>query len=112
MAYSEPTPTLARRKHLSAWKTIGIALGVLVGAGTVAGAIGRAFYVTRDEYTENLRKDAIDKTSISKTLENLNHTMSDQKSAFHELSQAANQIQIDIAAIQARTSRSIRRREQ
>lgn len=102
---SEETATLSHRKHVQVWKTIGIIVAALIGAGTVAGSIGRAFYVTRDEYTEASRRDAVEKANIGKTLESLNQTMSQQRAALDDLSEAANDIKTDVAVIKARTSR-------
>lgn len=86
----------------AAWKTAAAILGVLIGAGTVAGVIGKAFYVTRAEYTEKVTADAIGNTTVKETLNRLNDTLREQKGSFDQFSTQVETVKTDVAIIKNR----------
>ena len=83
------------------WKALGVILAVLVGAGTMAAGIGKAFYVTRDEYNVKERNDAI----VGETLKRVETRLQDQQAAFDKLSEKITGMQTDIALITKRGRR-------
>lgn len=93
------------RSEMRFWKGTGIILAVLTGAGAVAGVVGKAFYVTREEYTEKVRTDSVSETSIKSTLEQLNETIRQQRTSFDRLSGSVEEVKTNIIVIKAQTSR-------
>ena len=59
--------------------------------------MGKAFYVTRTEYTEKAQKDAVDQVYLQQTLEQVKKSLNDQQLAFKVLSDTVFELKIDIA---------------
>jgi len=87
-----------------AWEVIGIVLGILVTAGTVAGVVGRAFYVSRDEYTKKILEDTAMKEQTKATMEELRRTMDQQRASFDKLSGTVDMIRVDISSFRRKRS--------
>lgn len=102
---NETDSTPRTRSGLHFWKTAGVVLAVLVSAGAVAGVVGKAFYVTREEYTEKVKQDSMSGVTIQNTMERLNGTMLEQKTSFDKLSDQLGSVKTDIAVIKSRTKR-------
>jgi hypothetical protein len=83
------------------WKTLGVILGVLVGAGTVAMGIGRAFYVTRDEYNAKERSDVV----VGETLKRVGTQLDLQQAALNRLSDKIVEMQMDLTVITKKARR-------
>lgn len=81
------------------WKWLSLVLGVLLTGGVLVGSLGRAFYVTRTEYTEQSQKDAVGQEATRQTLERLDRTLQIQASAFQALSSSVQAMQVDLAVI-------------
>jgi len=110
MSSEEVTPIAFKHRGSSkgehaAWKTVAAILGVLIGAGTVAGVIGKAFYVTRAEYTEKVTQDAVGNTTTRETLNRLNDTLREQKGSFDNFSNQVETVKTDVAIIKNRQER-------
>ena len=68
--------------------------GLILAVGTVIGVMGKAFYVTRDEYnTKNLR-DAEESTTVKNTLDRVEKALSRQEASFDKLSDAVQAIKV------------------
>lgn len=80
------------------WKALGVILAVLVGAGTVAMGIGKAFYVTREEYSAKERSDVV----VGETLKRMESQLSTQQAAFDRLSTKIVEMQTDLAVMRKR----------
>jgi len=87
------------------WKAAGVVLAVLIGAGTVAAVFGKAFYVTRDEYTAKATADAVTNTGVTEALKRLESTLTTQQAAFERLSSQVIEVKTDIAVMRARRGR-------
>lgn len=100
-AIAMPPPARGERDSMRTWKTLGVILGVLVGAGTVAMGIGRAFYVTRDEYNAKERNDVV----VGETLKRVGTQLDVQQAALNRLSDKIVEMQIDLTVITKRVRR-------
>ncbi len=76
------------------WKTIALFLGMIVTGGTILSVVGKAFYVTRAEYTEKNQRDAVEQTTLKQTLENVRVALDNQKTEFKSLSDIVKQLEI------------------
>ena len=72
-------------------------LGVIIAAGTILGVVGRAFYVSREEYTEKTLKDAEEKTIMRQTMDRVDRTLTRQEAAFERLAETVQGIKVDMA---------------
>ena len=70
-------------------------LGLILAGGTVIGVAGRAFYVTRTEYTEKSQSDSVQQATLSQAVASIKETLRDQSSAFRELQAAVNELKVD-----------------
>jgi len=93
------SPSEQRRRSYSMSFTIAISaiLGVIIAAGTILGVVGRAFYVSREEYTEKTLKDAEEKTVMRQTMDRVDRTLTRQEAAFERLSDTVQTIKVDMA---------------
>ena len=93
------SPSEQRRRSYSMSFAIALSaiLGVIIAAGTILGVVGRAFYVSREEYTEKTLKDAEEKTIMRQTMDRVDRTLSRQEAAFERLSDSVQTIKVDMA---------------
>jgi hypothetical protein len=95
-----PKPELAPVSE-RAWKWVALVLTTLLAAAGLFGGLGRAFYVTRTEYTE----EAIAREGMRSTLERLDKTLNAQAAAFHQLTGEVQGVKIDLAVLAAKKDR-------
>jgi hypothetical protein len=77
--------------------SLSIVFGLILAVGTVIGVMGKAFYVTRDEYNLKNLRDAEESTTVKNILDRVDHVLSRQENAFDKLSEAVQDIKIDMA---------------
>ena len=100
-----PTPvdteyTMALRQQgasASLWKTISLVLGLIIAGGTVLGVAGKAFFVTRTEYTDKVTADSVDKANLHYDVESIKSTLITQETAFRDLAQKVADLNIVLA---------------
>jgi hypothetical protein len=90
----KPTPVSERF-----WKAALLVLSTLGAAVVLAGGLGRLLYVTRAEYTENTRSDAVARENMRGTLERLDRTLNAQAAAFDRLAEEMQRVKIDVAVV-------------
>lgn len=76
---------------------VSVLLGILVAAGSIIGGLGRAFYVSRDEYTSQTLQYTQDKTVIQQTLERVDKTLTRQEGAVQRIFESVQDLKLDIA---------------
>jgi hypothetical protein len=94
------TDTGTRRKYAPSMTfvvSLSIVFGLILTVGTVIGVIGKAFYVTRDEYQAKSLRDAEESTTVKNTLDRVEHALSRQEASFDKLSDAVQAIKVDMA---------------
>lgn len=82
---SEDNNNKPHRRH-RVWEMIGLVFGIAVTTGTIAGVLGKAFYVPRTEYTDKVISDSVSRTEITETLSRIHVTLGKQEAAFDKLS--------------------------
>jgi hypothetical protein len=87
------------------WKTIALFLGMIVTGGTVISVVGKAFYVTRAEYTEKAQKDMVEQSTLRQTLENVSTSLNNQRAEFKNLSEVVYNLKYELAKEGSRASR-------
>ena len=96
MQEGTPTPILEseytqvlRQQGASAnlWRTVSFVLGLIIAGGTVLSVMGKAFYVTRGEYTEKAKTDAVELASLHAAVDSIKSTLHDQEVAFKTLTE-------------------------
>ena len=100
-----PTPvdneyTVALRQQgasASLWRTVSLVLGLIIAGGTVLGVAGKAFFVTRTEYTDKVTSDSVDKANLHYDVESIKTTLSTQETAFRSLAQKVDDLNIALA---------------
>jgi hypothetical protein len=100
-----PTPvdaeyTMALRQQgasASLWRTISLVLGLIIAGGTVLGVAGKAFFVTRAEYTDKVTSDSVDKANLHYDVSSIKTTLSAQETAFRALAQKVDDLKIVLA---------------
>lgn len=78
------------------WKTVSFVLGLILVGGTVIGVVGRAFYVTRTEYTEKSMHDSLEQSSLTDAVKSIKESLHDQSMAFRELQSTVNDLKLDV----------------
>lgn len=76
---------------------VSIILGLVIGLGSIIGALGGAFFVRRDEYTAKNLREAEETTTMRNTLNRVEYALSHQETAFDKLSDAVQSIELNIA---------------
>lgn len=91
-----PEPPLGMQQL---WKWALLALSTLGAAAVLAGGLGRLLYVTRSEYTEDARVEAVARESMRGTLERLDRTLTTQAAAFERLTGEMQTVKVDLAVV-------------
>jgi len=90
-----PPPPIGERF----WKGALLVLSTLGAAVVLAGGLGRLLYVTRSEYTESTRVDAVARENMRGTLERLDRTLNAQAAAFDRLTGEMQTVKVDLAVV-------------
>jgi uncharacterized protein HemX len=100
------SPSIERRKtSMSFVVALSIIFGLIIASGTILGVVGKAFYVSREEYTAQSLNNAESKTSMKQTLERIDRTLTRQEASFEKLSEAVQGIKVEMAGKKAYSSR-------
>jgi hypothetical protein len=81
------------------WKWTALVLTVLLGASALVGNFGSAFYVTRGEYTQQTKDDAVAREGMRGTLERLDKTLNVQAEAFRALAGDVQDVRTSLAVL-------------
>jgi hypothetical protein len=84
--FSETFRSGMAQQSNNTWKTVSFILGLILAGGTLFSVLGKAFYVTRNEYTDKVLADGIEKTEVKKTLEAVTKSMQGMETALRDLS--------------------------
>jgi hypothetical protein len=87
------------------WKWVALVLSTLLAAAGLFGGLGRAFYVTRAEYTDRVQEEAVAREGMRSTLERLDKTLNAQAAAFHQLTGEVQGVKVDMAVLTAKKDR-------
>lgn len=68
------------------WRNVSFVLGLILAGGAVFSILGKAFYVTRPEFTEKVIKDETEKTSTQEGLKAVNKSLTSLEMAVRDLS--------------------------
>lgn len=107
MSNGTPTPimveteyTMALRRQSAStgmWRTIALVLGLIISGGTVLGIAGKAFFVTRTEYTDKVTKDLVDQANLHYDVSSIKVTLSAQETAFRDLAKKVDDLNVAFA---------------
>jgi hypothetical protein len=98
MVENEYTMALRRQgASASMWRTIALVLGLIISGGTVLGVAGKAFFVTRTEYTDKVTADSVDKANLHYDVGSIKATLSTQETAFRALAQKVDDLNMALA---------------
>jgi len=78
------------------WRTVSFILGLILAGGTVFSILGKAFYVTRAEYTDKVLSDSIERTNVQKTLESVNKSLGALEASVRDLSAYVGELKTDV----------------
>lgn len=84
------------------WRWAALVLSTIGAAVALAGGLGHLLYVTRSEYTEDVRLEAVTRENMRGTLERLDRTLNAQAAAFDRLSTDVQAVKLDIAVAKKR----------
>lgn len=96
-----PMPRVEKVDSLKTWQALGLILAVITGAGTVTMGLGKAFFVTRDEYTTKERNDVV----VGEVLKRLELQIGEQRAIIERLSDKISEMQKDLAVVMPRSRR-------
>ena len=84
------------------WKTIVLVVSGLLICGTAVGIMGRAFYVTRDEYTGLAQTNAVAHENIKNTLDHMNANLNRVAESTEKTAASVQTLQVDMALTKPR----------
>ena len=89
--------TRRRPTSMSFVIALSIILGCIIASGTILGVVGKAFYVSRDEYTQKNLSDAENAVVIKASVERFEHVLSRMDGTLDKLSDTVQAIKLDMA---------------
>jgi hypothetical protein len=93
-----PTPAIGSLNPRT-WHWITQLLSATVLVGTLVGLLGRAFFVSREEYTKSDGANAVAHESLRQTLDRVDRTLQAQTQALADMSKALQAQAVELAAI-------------
>jgi hypothetical protein len=78
------------------WRTVSFILGLVIAGGTIFSILGKAFYVTRSEYTEKVLSDSVERKDVQKTLEVVNKSLGTLEASVRDLSSYVADLKADV----------------
>jgi hypothetical protein len=81
------------------WKTISIVLGLILTGGTILSIVGKAFYVTRTEYTDRVLQESVKETQLSSSIDALRITMTNLEAVIKKDMEAIADIKLEMAKL-------------
>ena len=83
-------------------KIVALAVGVVASAGTVAGAVGKAFFVPSEVYHQHVEDEAAVNARVLQSLEDVRKTMDQHSASDDRVSDQIDGLRSDLAVIRAR----------
>jgi hypothetical protein len=93
----EHTQTYQIKEPGNPWKTLSFILGLILACGSLFNVLGKAFYVTRSEYTDLTQQYAVNQAYFKQTLESVERSLNDQRAAFKALSESVADLKLEAA---------------
>jgi hypothetical protein len=77
--------------------SLSVILGIIIAGSAIIGGLGKAFFVSRDEYTRQELVYTDDKSTIRQTLSRFETVMEKQGQALDHLVESVHSIKVDMA---------------
>lgn len=88
--------TRRRPSSMSFIIALSVILGIIIASGSILGVVGKAFYVSRDEYTQKNLRDAEEAVVVKASLERLEHVLDRLDSTLGKLSDTVQTLKMDM----------------
>ncbi len=75
--------TPSKSNDTGVWRMVSFILGLILVGSTVFGVAGKAFYVTRSEYSEKSQSNAVELSQVHMALDSIRFSMKDTDSQLH-----------------------------
>jgi hypothetical protein len=79
------------------WKTISIVLGLILTGGTILSIVGKAFYVTRAEYTARVLQESVREDRLAGSLDTLRASISNLELVVKQNAETTTNIRLEMA---------------
>jgi len=91
--------TEVMRQNTSAqlWKTISLVLGLIITGGTILSVVGKAFYVTRNEYTDRVLQESLKEDRLTISIDTLRISISNLEVVLKQDVDAISNIRLEMA---------------
>ena len=80
----------------NAWRMVSFILGLILAGGTVISVAGKAFFVSRSEYTEKTQFDAVEHSQLHTSVDSIKTSLKEQEIAFKVMSEMVNNLRIEM----------------
>ena len=91
------TAVMKQNNSEKMWKTISIVLGLILTGGTILSIVGKAFYVTRTEYTERVLQESLKEDRLSNSLDTLRISITNLEVVLKQDMEAIANIKLEMA---------------
>lgn len=89
------------QKAQSIWQTIGSGLAIVIATATVAGVLGKAFFVPQSEYNARLQADLVSQEAFRQTMSRLDHSISELANVSSKMVETVQDLKTDLAVVRA-----------
>jgi hypothetical protein len=93
----EVTAVIKQNSTESLWKTISVVLGLIITGGTILSVVGKAFYVTRGEYTDRVLQESLKEDRLATSLDTLRVSLTNLESILKQDVEAITTIRLEMA---------------
>lgn len=80
----------------NAWRMVSFILGLILAGGTVISVAGKAFFVSRSEYTDKTQADAVEHSQLHSSVDSIKTSLRDQELAFKVMTETVNNLRIEM----------------
>jgi outer membrane murein-binding lipoprotein Lpp len=91
------TAVIRQNSSARLWQLISLILGLIIAGGTILSVVGKAFYVTRTEYTERVLEESLKQDRLSQSLDTLRTAINSLEITVKQDAEAIGALKIELA---------------
>jgi hypothetical protein len=90
------TTVMKQQSSARLWQMVSLILGLIVAGGSILSVVGKAFYVTRTEYTDRVLSESLKQDRLAQSLDTLRLSISSLEASVKQDTEAIGLLKIEL----------------
>ena len=95
--HGDLTTVVKQNNTARLWQFISLILGLVIAGGTILSVVGKAFYVTRSEYTDRVLVESLKQDRLSQSLDTLRASIASLEITVKQDAEAIGALKVELA---------------